>query len=218
MAVRAATPPLGLRERKKRRTRETIVAIATELFVEYGYEATTTAQIAAAAEVSPSTFFKYFATKADVVFSLFDAVIESAKERILNRPLDEPATSAVVAWIADDLPEVEAPFVDLIRKFPQLIESDRELEAQYRLRGALLEDVLASAFAPDLDEPAEGMRARVLAAIAWRGMLDVYSVWQETHASPEEADIRALCAVKADYVARALDAGMQAIELLPRPA
>jgi hypothetical protein len=49
-------------------------------------------------------------------------------------------------------------------------------------------------------------------------MLDVYSIWQETHASPEEADIRALCAAKADYVARALEAGVQAIELLPRPA
>ena len=62
----ATQPKLGLRERKKRRTRETIVAVATGLFVEQGYEATTTAQIAEAAEVSSSTFFKYFPTKADV--------------------------------------------------------------------------------------------------------------------------------------------------------
>jgi len=87
----AVQPTLGLRERKKQRTRETIVAVATRLFVEQGYDATTTAQIADAAEVSSSTFFKYFPTKADVVFSLFDAVIESADGRVLGRPAGEPA-------------------------------------------------------------------------------------------------------------------------------
>ena len=105
----ATQPKLGLRERKKLRTRETIVAVATRLFVEHGYEATTTAQIAEAAEVSPSTFFKYFPTKADVVFSLFDAIIESAEQRVLVRPTGEPATDALVAWIAGELPGVAAP-------------------------------------------------------------------------------------------------------------
>ena len=60
--------------------------------------------------------------------------------------------------------------------------------------------------------------AYVLAAIAWRGMLDVWAVWHETHASNDAADLRELCAVKADYVRRALAAGLQAVELLPRPA
>ena len=89
--------PTGLRERKKQRTRVTIVSVATKLFVEQGYEATTTAQIAEAAEVSPSTFFTYFPTKADVVFSLFDAIIESADKRVLGRRPGEQATAAVVA-------------------------------------------------------------------------------------------------------------------------
>src|SRR5689334_8868896 len=110
----AVEPTLGLRERKKRRTRETIVAVATRLFVAQGYDATTTAQIADAAEVSSSTFFKYFPTKADVVFSLFDAVIESADRRVLGRPAGEQAAGAVVAWIGEDLPDVEAPYVELL--------------------------------------------------------------------------------------------------------
>jgi AcrR family transcriptional regulator len=213
----ATEQKLGLRERKKRRTRETIVAVATKLFVEQGYDATTTAQIADAAEVSPSTFFTYFPTKADVVFSLFDAVIESADRRLLARPAGEPASDAIVAWIADDLPEVEAHFVELIRESDGLIASDAELQAQYRLRSARFEDVLATVFARDLGEPADGVRARVLAAIAWRGMLDVWAVWRETHASDEAVDLKDLCTVKADYVRRALEAGLQAIELLPRP-
>ena len=208
---------LGLRERKKRRTRETIVAVATRLFVEQGYDATTTAQIAEAAEVSSSTFFTYFASKADVVFSLFDAVIESADRRLLSRPEGERAVDAIVAWITEDLPKVEARYVELIHESDRLIASHPELQAQYRLRSARFEDVLAAAFARDLDEPADGVRARVLAAIAWRGMHDVWVAWHQTHASDEAEDLKELCAVKADYVRRALEAGLQAVDLIPRP-
>ncbi|MDR8415019.1 TetR family transcriptional regulator [Nonomuraea sp. 3-1Str] len=57
----------GLRERKKARTRETILREAFRLFRERGYHATTTEQIAEAAEVSPATFFRYFPAKEDLV-------------------------------------------------------------------------------------------------------------------------------------------------------
>ena len=57
----------GLRERKKAKTRAAIREQALRLIREQGYEATTVEQIADAAEVSPSTFFRYFPTKEDVV-------------------------------------------------------------------------------------------------------------------------------------------------------
>src|SRR5712692_1098848 len=81
----AAAPAvkLGLRERKKLKTREAIQREAMRLFQKHGYEETTIEQIAAGAEISPSTFFNYFPTKEDVV--LYDAYDPMLAALILAR-------------------------------------------------------------------------------------------------------------------------------------
>ena len=78
----------GLRERKKQKTRESIQRTALRLFEKQGYAETTIEQIAAAVEISPSTFFNYFPTKEDVV--LYDAYDPMAIRLFLERPKDEP--------------------------------------------------------------------------------------------------------------------------------
>ncbi|MFC9285852.1 TetR/AcrR family transcriptional regulator [Streptomyces sp. NPDC057052] len=84
----ADRPHLGLRERKKIKTREAIRSAMYALVEEQGYEATTVEQIAERAEVSPSTVFRYFPAKEDIVLTdEYDPVLV---EELRARPADEP--------------------------------------------------------------------------------------------------------------------------------
>jgi AcrR family transcriptional regulator len=78
----------GLRDRKKQKTRESIQREAMRLIEKQGYDQTTIEQIAAAVEISPSTFFNYFPSKEDVV--LYDAYDPVLAKLMLERPADEP--------------------------------------------------------------------------------------------------------------------------------
>ena len=84
----ADNPRLGLRERKKIKTREAIRSATYALVEEQGYDATTIEQIAERAEVSPSTVFRYFPTKEDIV--LTDEYDPLMVEELRSRPGDEP--------------------------------------------------------------------------------------------------------------------------------
>ncbi|MFG2193155.1 TetR/AcrR family transcriptional regulator [Streptomyces sp. NPDC048639] len=89
----ASGPKLGLRERKKIKTRQAIRAAAYRLFAEQGYDATPVEQIAETAEVSPSTVFRYFPSKEDIVLTdECDPVIEKELRR---RPADEPPLESI---------------------------------------------------------------------------------------------------------------------------
>jgi AcrR family transcriptional regulator len=81
-------PALGLRERKKQRTRATLLDAAVELCDRQGFERTTVDQIAAIAEVSPRTFSRYFATKDAIAFALIDDAIDLAALELARQPLE----------------------------------------------------------------------------------------------------------------------------------
>ncbi|MER5625556.1 TetR family transcriptional regulator [Streptosporangium sp. NPDC002544] len=85
----------GLRERKKQKTRLALIDAALSLFLEQGYEATTVDQIAAAVDVSPRTFFRYFATKEDVALSLAADGQETMLAELATRPADEAPFTAL---------------------------------------------------------------------------------------------------------------------------
>ncbi|MFE2034405.1 TetR/AcrR family transcriptional regulator [Streptomyces scopuliridis] len=89
----AQQPQPGLRERKKLKTRTAIRRAAYGLIADQGYEATTVEQIAEASEVSPSTVFRYFPTKEDIVLTdEYDPVMASV---LRSRPAGEPPLESI---------------------------------------------------------------------------------------------------------------------------
>lgn len=97
----------GLRERKKAKTMAAIQMHALRLFREQGYNATTVEQIADAAEISPSTFFRYFSTKEDVVNTdNYDSLLIAAFEEQPSHlsPL-QAVCNAMLSGLTDLSPE-----------------------------------------------------------------------------------------------------------------
>lgn len=147
--TRAGTTPgrprPGLRERKKIQTRQAIRRAAYRLFAEQGYDATPVDRIAAAADVSTSTVFRYFPTKEDIVLTEeYDEVMAAA---LRNRPPDEPPVSSLRRVMVDlagrlsgDEREEMLARLTLIRRVPALRARMGEGMAR---TGALLGEVVA---------------------------------------------------------------------------
>jgi AcrR family transcriptional regulator len=153
---------LGLRERKKARTKAALQEHALRLYREQGYAETTVEQIAAAAEVSPSTFFRYFPAKEDTVLTdlvdreTFRVMVDAPAEL---SPLDalKYAVTEVFRDMSDEHLQLEMVRNALIRSVPEL------------RRGMLMEitrprDLLAEAVARRLGRPLDDPDLRLYAA------------------------------------------------------
>jgi AcrR family transcriptional regulator len=120
-------PKLGLRERKKAKTRASIQEHALRLFHEKGYEATTVEEIAEAAEVSPSTFFRYFPTKEEVV--LYDAFDPLLFESFRAQPPDLTTIQALRRALKEVFGDMPYDQLDSMRERGMLMFSVPELRA-----------------------------------------------------------------------------------------
>jgi AcrR family transcriptional regulator len=205
----------GLRERKKQRTRRTIVRVAFELFTANGYHATTLAEIADSAEVSASTLHAYFPAKDDILFHVHDAVIAAARIRLLERNDSESLIDALQAWV-EDLPALADTDSDSLRRRRTLIDGDESLQALERLRHARLEDVFAEAFASDLGETADDLRSRLMASVTLNGLRAIWFWWYRRH-TEGDLDVREPFELDATYLTRLVKAAEAAIEDLPMP-
>ncbi|MFD7066655.1 TetR family transcriptional regulator [Streptomyces sp. NPDC059913] len=146
--VRRAAPPTGLRERKKRRTRDALLRTALDLFTTQGYDETTVDEIVEAVSVSQRTFFRYFANKEEAAFAL-QSMVESRFLAELRRrpaaetPFDALRRSVLQVWDGIDETFKEVFTVELHMRMYRMIESTPSLLAAHLRRCSALEDQIA---------------------------------------------------------------------------
>jgi AcrR family transcriptional regulator len=108
MSPDSQQPPLGLRERKKQQTKQALERAAFALFAEQGYADTTVEDIAAAAQVSRASFFRYFGSKEDVLASDDNLRRERFMAALARQPARAPMLAAIKAAITEYLATVRA--------------------------------------------------------------------------------------------------------------
>src|SRR3954452_7898224 len=117
----------GLRERKKRQTREAIAAAAMELFAARGFDDVTVAEVAQAADVSEKTVFNHFATKEDLVFARGDDRLAERADAIRHRPPGVPLSRVFENETFAFLDELEAGEVERLVAMLRLVRTSPAL-------------------------------------------------------------------------------------------
>jgi AcrR family transcriptional regulator len=166
------TAQAGLRERKKARTRASLREHALRLFREQGYQATTVEQIAAAAEVSPSTFFRYFPTKEDVVLQ------DDMDTRMVEAFARQPPELAPIAAVRAAMREAWASFTpeewEQIRQGARLSSHVPEIRARAMNEFARTINAIAGALAARTGRDPDNFPIRVLAGAVIGVMMSVF--------------------------------------------
>jgi AcrR family transcriptional regulator len=164
-------PPRSLRERRRIRTRRAIQAHALRLFAAKGFQATTIEDIAAAAEMAPRTFFRYFPTKEEVVFwAEYPPMLAGF---VAARPDDEPALAALhhgiieglaAIWDQDGERERTLERLRLAFRTPALHPRMRQQQAHW---AAELAEILADRLGQRPDNLQVRAVAAAIAAAVW---------------------------------------------------
>jgi AcrR family transcriptional regulator len=159
--------PQGLRERKKRATRDAIAATARRLFAQRGFEAVTVAEIAVAADVAEKTVFNHFATKEELVFAGGEERLAQLQADIAQRP---PGTSVLDVFRASSeamLDVVAAGETEDSLVVPRIVRDSPALQERLGAGWAREADALAAAVAEatgaDDDDLVPAVVARTLA-------------------------------------------------------
>ena len=168
--------PGGLRERKKARTRASIREHALRLFREQTYQGTTVEQIAAAAEVSPSTFFRYFPTKEDVV--LQDDMDTRMIEALERQPAGLAPVTAVRAASREVFTSYTQADLDLLGETAALTMTVPEVRARAMDEFARTITVVAEALAKRAGRPADDLAVRATAGAVIGVIMSVTMPWE----------------------------------------
>ncbi|WP_051853066.1 TetR/AcrR family transcriptional regulator [Streptomyces aureocirculatus] len=145
--------PVGLRQLKKQRTYEAISEAAIALFLERGFEKVSVAEVAAAAEISKPTLFRYFPAKEDLVLHRFADHEDEAARVVTGRPAGRSPLAALRAHFLDGLDRHD-PVTGLndapgVLAFHQLLYATPSLVARLHTYQERMEHTLAAALDTD---------------------------------------------------------------------
>jgi AcrR family transcriptional regulator len=169
-------PPRSLRERRRLRTRRTIQAQALRLFAAKGFQATTIEDIAAAAEMAPRTFFRYFPTKEEVVFwSEYPPMLAGF---VAARPDDEPALEALHHGIVDGLAAIWDQDGERMMERLRLAFRTPALHPRLRQQQAHWAAAIAAILADRLGERPDVLEVRIIAAAVAAAVWVAIEEWQ----------------------------------------
>ncbi|WP_328498197.1 TetR/AcrR family transcriptional regulator [Streptomyces sp. NBC_00414] len=177
----------GLRERSKARRREAIVRAAYELFADRGFEATTIADIAAAAEVSPRTVTLYFPSKLELAMSEFDSVTDQIRTAVHEREAGVTILDALEHWLRGQLTRRS----DLADLADQVLELNPQLRAAAEARLTEVIQYGAQILAEEQGSSPDDFGPRMASAAAAAVISEVCYRPQEAHIDTAIAFLRA---------------------------
>jgi AcrR family transcriptional regulator len=194
--IEPATAAPGLRERKRRQTRERLTRMAMALFRERGFEATTLDDIAAAADISRRSFFHYFASKEDVVFAWQEEITTALIDAVAARPAAESMLTAAENAISAMVRQLEPGEAIAMA---QLKRDNPALQARDQVKYEKLERALADALARRAGHKTEKLKARLVAMIATGAMRIGGEFWaiEGAREKPEALVKRTFAAIRA---------------------
>lgn len=181
-AVGVMTSELGLRERTRRAVQADLFAVAIDLFLEQGFEPTTVEQIAQAAGMSRRSFFRYFATKDEVLAHALSAVGAEIAAHVGSRPADEPAWDCLCQGFLRLVEQMNAdprslPLTRMMLTSPALHAShqSKHISWQTAIAGAL-----NARLDPRLTEDDRQVQAQALAGAALACLTAAQATWVST--------------------------------------
>jgi AcrR family transcriptional regulator len=195
----------GLRERKKRQTREAIAAAALELFRARGFDSVTVAEVAAAADVSEKTVFNYFPSKEDLVFSTSEDKLAARADAIRDRVPGVPLSRLFAAETMAFLEALEDGPLDELIGLPMLVRSSPALRDRLLLAWERETATLVAAVTDDEDDL---VAEAVVRALVWTHRVVFRTALRRVITGEDPVDVAAELRVQAQRAYSRLDLGL----------
>jgi AcrR family transcriptional regulator len=188
---RPAPRATGLRDRARRAVRTEVAAVALELFARQGFDNTTIEQIAAAAGLSRSSFFRYFATKEDVVLGGLEERGKTLREALVARPDDEPPWQALRAAF-ETIVRANTDDRDRALRLATMLAHTPSLRAWHAEKQVRWQALLVPELARRMGHPDDDLGDPVPRAVVAAALACLDAAVQAWRASPDGTDLGGL--------------------------